>query len=223
RTPLTEALKELVQSRNVQDADARARVERMLARVLDRFGAAQPAQRALERAYAAAPGDKRQATQTIELLIGRAFVRGDLALARDGLSRAVMVDLSDDDLVYFALWVRLLEKQLRVPSDGTPDRVFVSGPDDGRWVATLARFGEGKLKGDELIARASTPIQKYEALFYTAMDHRAAGDTKGGDELLRQVVAGTGVELSEVTLARDILDPGKSQLGGPLPPDVSIP
>jgi hypothetical protein len=26
-----------------------------------------------------------------------------------------------------------------------------------------------------------------------------------------------------VTLARDILDPSKSQLGGPLPPDVSIP
>jgi tetratricopeptide (TPR) repeat protein len=223
RTPLTDALKELVQSRNVQDADARARVERMLARVLDRFGAAQPAQRALERAYAAAPGDKHQATQTIELLIGRAFVRGDLALARDGLARAVTVDLSDDDLVYFALWVRLLEKQLRVPSDGTPDRVFVSMPEDGRWVATLAQFGEGKLKGDELIARASTPIQKYEALFYAAMDHRAAGDTKGGDDLLRQVVAGTGLELSEVTLARDILDPSKSQLGGPLPPDISIP
>ena len=30
-----------------------------------------------ERAYAAAPGDKRQAAQTIELLIGRAFVRGE--------------------------------------------------------------------------------------------------------------------------------------------------
>jgi tetratricopeptide (TPR) repeat protein len=222
RTPLTEALKELVQSRNVQDADARARVERMLARVLDRFGAAQPAQRAIERAYAAAPGDKHQATQTIELLIGRAFVRGDLTLARDGLSRAVSVDLHDDDLVYFALWVRLLERQLRVVSDGTPDRVFVSVPDDGRWVATLARYGEGKLKADELISRASTAIQKYEALFYAAMDHRAAGDTKGGDELLRQVVAGTGVELSEVTLARDILDPSKAQLGG-LPPDVSIP
>jgi hypothetical protein len=55
------------------------------------------------------------------------------------------------------------------------------------------------------------------------MDHRAAGDTKGGDELLRQVVAGTGLELSEVTLARDMLDPGKSQVGGPLPPDVAFP
>jgi len=223
RTPLTEALKELVQSRNVADADARARVERVLARVLDRFGAAQPAQRALERAYAAAPGDKHQATETIELLIGRAFVRADLPSARDGLQRALAADLSDDDLVYFALWVRLLERQLHVATDGTPDRVFSSVSDDGRWVATLARFGEGKLKGDELPARAKNPIQKYEALFYSAMDHRASGDTKGGDELLRQVVAGTGLELSEVALARDMLDPGKSQVGGPLPPDVSIP
>ena len=225
RTPLTEALKGLVQSRTVQDADARARarVERVLARVLERFGAVQPAQRALERAYAAAPGDKRQATQTIELLIGRAFVRGDLPTAKDGLQRALAADLDEDDLVYFALWVRLLERQLRVPTEGGPDRVFSSVADDGRWVATLARFGEGKLKGDDLVARARTPIQKYEALFYAAMDHRAAGDTKGGDDLLRQVVAGTGLELSEVTLARDLLDPSKSQLGGPLPPDVSIP
>jgi tetratricopeptide (TPR) repeat protein len=223
RTPLTEALKELVQSRNVPDADSRARVERVLARVLDRFGAAQPAQRALERAYAAAPGDKRQATQTIELLVGRAFVRADLPSARDGLQRAMAADLADDDLIYFALWVRLLERQLHLPTDGTPDRVFSSVGDDGRWAATLARFGEGKLKGDELVARAKNPIQKYEALFYSAMDHRATGDTKGGDELLRQVVLGTGLELSEVTLARDMLDPGKSQVGGPLPPDVSIP
>jgi tetratricopeptide (TPR) repeat protein len=223
RTPLTEALKELVQSRNVQDADSRARVERVLARVLDRFGAAQPAQRALERAYAAAPGDKRQATQTIELLVGRAFVRGDLASAREGLQRALAADLADDDLVYFALWVRLLERQLHQPTDGTAERVFSSVTEDSRWVATLARFGEGKLKGDELVARAKTPIQKYEALFYAAMDHRAAGDTKGGDELLRQVVAGTGLDLSEVALARDMLDPGKSQVGGPLPPDVAIP
>ena len=241
RTPLTQALKDLVESRNVPDADARARVERTLARVLDRFGADQPAQRALERAYAAAPGDKHQATQTIELVVGRAFVRGDLAAARDGLQHALSADLESDDLVYFALWVRLLERQLHAPTDGSPDRVFATRGDDDRpadkggdksadrnaerssWVSTLARFGAGKLKGDELIARAATPIQKYEALFYDAMDHRAAGDTKGGDDLLRQVMAGTGLQLSEVTLARDMLDPGKSKLGGPLPPDVSIP
>jgi tetratricopeptide (TPR) repeat protein len=223
RTPLTEALKDLVQSRNVPEADVRARVERVLARVLDRFGAAQPAQRALERAYAAAPGDKRQTTQTIELVIGRAFVRADLAAAREGLRRALGADLDEDDLVYFGLWVRLLERQLRVTTDGEPDRVFGSVQDDTRWVGSLARFGEGKLKGDELIGRAATPMQKYEALFYAAMDHRVTGDTKGGDDLLRQVVAGTGVDLSEVSLARDILDPTRTQTGGPLPADVSIP
>ena len=232
RTPLTEALKGLVQSRGAQGGDARARVERVLSRVLDRFGAVQPAQRALERAYAAAPGDRHQATQTIELLIGRAFVRGDLPAAREGLERALGTDLDADDLVYFALWVRLLERQERVATDGAPDRVFASIADDGgpnkeanrgRWVATLARFGEGRLKGDELVAHATTPIQRYEALFYSAMDRRASGDTKGGDELLRQVVAGTGLELSEVSLARDLLDPTRTQVAGPLPPDVSIP
>jgi tetratricopeptide (TPR) repeat protein len=234
RTPLTEALKGLVQSRGgvpPTAVDERARVERVLSRVLDRFGAAQPAQRALERAYAAAPGDRHQAAQTIELLIGRAFVRGDLPAAREGFARALSTDLEADDLVYFALWVRLLERQQRVATDGTPDHVFGSIADDGgdpklhkdRWVASLARFGEGRISGDELIARAATPIQTYEALFYSAMDRRASGDTKGGDELLRQVVAGTGLELSEVSLARDLLDPARAQIGGPLPPDVAIP
>jgi tetratricopeptide (TPR) repeat protein len=223
RTPLAEALKDLVQSRNATEADARARVERVLSRVLDRFGAAQPAARALERAYAAARGDKRQAAQTIELVIGRAFVRADLPAAREGLAWALAADLDMDDLVYFGLWVRLLERQLRTPTNGEPDRVFAMVGDDGRWVAVLARFGEGKLKGDDVVARATTPIQKYEALFYSAMDHRAAGDTKRGDELLRQVVAGTGMELSEVSLAREILDPSRAQSGGPLPADVVLP
>jgi len=222
RTQLAQALRELIAARNVKSGDLRARVERVLARVLDRFGALQPAQRALERAYAAAPGDKRQAAQTIEILIGQAFVRGDIVTAREGLQRALAADLDGDDLVYFALWVRLLERQLHAAADGSPDRVFASTPEDPGWVATLARFGEGKLRGDDLVSRATTPIQHYEALFYAAMDHRASGDKRGADELLRQVVAGTGVELSEVTLARDMLDPTHGQLGG-LPPDVVIP
>ena len=223
RPPLTDALRDLVRSRNAENGDERASIERVLARVLGRFGAVQPAQRALDRAYAAAPGDKRQAAQTIELQVGSAFVRGDLAAARDGLARGLAADLDSEDLVYFALWVRLLERQLHAVEEGAPDRAFASIADDGRWVATLARFGEGKIKGDDLIARAATPIQKYEALFYDAMDHRALGDAKGGDALLRQVVAGTGVQLSEVSLARDFLEPNRPESMGPLPPDVAVP
>jgi hypothetical protein len=66
-------------------------------------------------------------------------------------------------------------------------------------------------------------MQRYEALFYDAMDRRVTGDVKGGDELLRQVAAGAGLELSEASLARDMLDPHGAVVGGPLPPDVSIP
>jgi tetratricopeptide (TPR) repeat protein len=204
-------------------ADGRARVDRVLARLLDRFGAAERADRALERAFAAAPGDKRQATQTLELVVGRALVRGDLAAAREGLRRAVAVDLDDDDLVYLALWVRLLERLQHAGTDGAPDRVFAVSRDRPRWVATLARFGAGKVTGDELASLATTPIQKYEALFYDGLDHRAAGDTKGAGDLLHRVLEGTGLELSEVTLAREILDPSRAQMGGPLTLDVSIP
>jgi hypothetical protein len=114
-----------------------------------------------------------------------------------------------------------------IAEDGAPNKAAASkaptAQDRQVWVATLARFGEGRIKGDDLVARATTPIQKYEALFYSAMDRRASGDTKGGDDLLRQVVAGTGLELSEVSLARDLLDPSHTQIGGPLPPDVQIP
>ena len=39
----------------------------------------------------------------------------------------------------------------------------------------------------------------------------------------RPLGAGTGLELSEVSLARDLLDPSRTTVGGPLPPDVQIP
>ena len=168
RTPLTEALKGLVQSRNEHEGDARARarVERALARVLDRFGAIQPAQRALERAYAAAPGDKHQATQTIELLVGRAFVRADLPTAREGLQRAVAADLDDDDLVYFALWVRLLERAVARPDGRVAGSRFCDHrrrrPLGGDAGALRGRQAEGGRPHRPVEER---DLEKYEALF----------------------------------------------------------
>jgi tetratricopeptide (TPR) repeat protein len=223
RTPLNEALRELARARNEREPEHRARAERVLSRVLDRFGQPQPAQRALERAFAAAPRDKHQAAATTGHIVGRAFVRGDLPGARDGLTRAVAADLDTEDLVYYALWVRLLERQLKQASDGAPDRIFKTVNDDGSWMGKLAAYGAGKIKGADLIAAAKTPSQKTEAQFYAAMDLRVAGDTKGADEALKNLITPAGVQLMEVSLAKELLLGGKGQLGGPLPSDVSIP
>ncbi len=224
REPLASALKELAGARtSTADGDDRARVERVLSRVLDRFGAAQRAQQALERAYEATPHDKKQIAATLGQLVARAFVRGDLVAARDGLSRALAAELDSDDLVYYALWVRLLERQLHKATDGSPTRVFASIVDDGRWAGRLAAFGAGKIKPDELIGSAKTQTQRTEALFYTAMDRRASGDSKGSDDALKQVVAGSGLDLMEVGIARDLLSGNRGQLGGPLPLDVALP
>src|SRR5208282_1802163 len=143
-----------------------------LSRVLDRFGATARAQQALERAFEATPHDKQQIAATLGQLIARAYVRGDLPGARDGLARALSAELDADDLVYYALWVRLLERQLQKPTDGVAVRVFASIVDDGRWTGRLAAFGSGKIRADALVASAKTPTQKTEALFYAAMDRR---------------------------------------------------
>ena len=222
RTALVDALRGLTQARTSGDEKARAGVERVLSRVLDRFGATQAAQRALERAFAAAPSDKEQVVQTVFQMIGRAFVHGDLPAARDGLTRGIAADLDNEDLVYFALWVRLLERQLKAVPSGAPDRIFSSVADDGRWVGRLAQFGLGKLRANDLVASATTPSQKSEALFYLAMDRRASGDEKGGNEALKQVVA-QSVALEEARIAAEMLRAQKGADNIPLPGDVIIP
>ncbi len=223
KKPLDDAVKELAVARTTSGGDDRARVERVLARVLDRFGAVERAQQALERAFEATPHDKHQIAATLGQLIARAYVRGDLLGARDGLGRALSAELDSDDLVYYALWVRLLERQLQKPTDGAPGRVFASIVDDGRWTGRLAAFGAGKIGADTLVASAKTPTQKTEAAFYVAMDRRASGDTKDLDSALKKVVAGGGVDLMEVGIAREILTGPKAQIGGPLPPGVALP
>ena len=72
-------------------------------------------------------------------------MRGDVAKAREGLQRGIAADLENDDIVYYALWMRLLEKQLKVPTDGAADRVLASRHRRRRmdW-QDLARFGAGR-------------------------------------------------------------------------------
>ena len=200
----------------------RARVERLISRVLDRFGAAKSAEKALERALEAAPRDKRQAAATIGQIVGRAFVRGDLAAAREGLARGQVAELGRDDIVYDALWVHLLERQHRDTKDPTAERILVGASDDPRWIGKIAAFGAGKLKASDLVAAAQTPTQKTEALFYAAIDRKVSGDAKGADEGLKQVISSTGLDLVEFGLAREILGGARAQVGGPVP-EVGLP
>ena len=222
RAPLVEALKDLAKVRQAGEAEDRARIERAIARVLDRFGATAPAAKALDRALDASARDKRQAAATVGQQVARAFVMGDLKTAREALARGVAFELEGGDLVYYAMWVRVLEKQQRAPSDGTAERVLTHSKGDQRWVGRIAAFGLGLVKADALVAAAKTPAQKTEALFYAAIERRAAGDVKGGDDALRQAVAAGGLELMEVAIARDILSGAKARLSGPVP-EVGLP
>lgn len=222
RGPLALALKELAKARTAGEAEDRARIERAIARVLDRFGAAAPAARALDRALDASSRDKRQAAATVGQQVARAYVSGDLKGAREALARGVALDLEGGDLVYYAMWVRALEKQQKAPTDGTADKVLAQLKDDGRWIGRIAAFGLGLVKADDLVAAAKTPAQKTEALFYAAIERRAQGDVKAGDDALRQAVQAGGLELMEVAIARDILSGPKARIGGPVP-DVGLP
>lgn len=222
RQPLVDALKELAKARTVGDGDDRARAERVLARVLDRFGATAAGSKALERAFDAAPHDKSQASATLGITVARAVVNNDLKTARDGLKRAIAADLADDDLIYIALWARVVEKQTKAQPDGNAEHVFASVLDDGRWIGRLAAYGTGRIKGEELLTSAKNPAQKTEALFYVAMDRRAAGDLRGAEADLKKALSIGGIDLMEVSIARDLTAGPRAVVGGPVP-EVGLP
>ncbi len=223
RTALESALRGLAAARKADDGEARARVERTLAKVLDRFGARDKAKQALERAFDAAPRDKQEASATIMSMASRALVQTDVGGARDGLRRGLAADLPPDDLVYLALWARIVERTKKASSDPAVERTFAGLKDDGRWTGRLAAFGLGKIGAKDLLGAAKTPAQKTEALFYGAMEQKISGDAKGADASLDGVVRSSGgIELIEVGVARDLLSGPRANVGGPLP-DVGLP
>ncbi len=229
RVTLVEALSVLMRARArpAVPAERRARVEQVLARVLDRFGAKDKAREALERAFEATPHDKRQIAATLGQVVARAFIRKDLLAAHDGLARAIASELGDDEIVYYALWVHLLEKQLRKPQDHAADaaaaRVFASIPDDGHWIGKLAAFGAGKLPASQLPSLARTKAEKTEAAFYQAMDARAENAPDPNNAGLRAVLRSDGVDLMEAVMAREILREAAGVSPMTLPSDVKLP
>jgi len=200
-----------------------ARAERLLAHVLEHFGDAPAIHRATERAYDAAASDATQLSATITDSARRALTRRDLPAARKALAHAVDASLPPDELVYIAIWLQLLEHQLAVPTDGSVEDAFAAMDEAAGWSGKLRAWGRKKLSDAELLAAARDPAQRTEALFYTTMGHRVAGDASTDAEL-EKVAASDAVNLVEIGIARDLLAlRAGTEAGYKVPAGVTLP
>jgi hypothetical protein len=217
-------LEDLARARAASEGDLRARTERLVARVSDRFDDDAGAERALERALEASARDKAQIAATLGQQVARALLRSDTKAAQGALARAVAAQVPREDLVYYASWTRALERGSRgkPPADGLAEKVLAQAADDPRWIGKVASFGLGKLAGDALLSAARTPAQRTEALFYSGLARRVDGDMKGAETDLRQALKEGGLDLMEVSLARDLLAGNRGAIGGPVP-NVGLP
>jgi tetratricopeptide (TPR) repeat protein len=217
---LTRALDATKQAR---PGATQARAERLLAHVLEHFGDLPAMRRATERGYDAAALDVNQLSATITDTARRAFTRRDLAAARNALSRAMDASLPPDELVYIALWLALLERQLGVPTDGSVEDAFAAMDEAPGWSGRLRAWARGKIGDGDLLAAARDPAQRTEALFYTTMARRAAGDANTDSELAK-IAQSEAVNLVEIGIARDLLAlKSGAEAGYKLPAGVSLP
>ena len=202
---------------------AQARAERQLARVLEHFGDRAAVRRATDRAYDAAGADTRELGATILDAGRRAITRGDLGIARSAVKRGVESSLPAEDLVYLALWLKLLEKELAVPSDGAAENALLAMEDARGWIAKLRAWGRGKLNDAELVAQAQNRVERTEAAFYVAMSRRARGDQTAYTELAKVAQSET-VNLVEIGIARDLVAlRAGAETGIRLPGSVDLP
>jgi hypothetical protein len=139
------------------------------------------------------------------------------------VERAVESSLPPEDIVYVALWLKLLEQELAVPSDGSVENAFAAMDDATGWSATLRAWGRGKLGDADLFKEAHGQAQKTEALFYTAMARRVRGDASAEAEL-EKVARSEAVNLVEIGIARDLLAlRAGAESGLKLPKGVALP
>jgi cellulose synthase operon protein C len=182
-----------------------ARAERLLARVLEYYGEQRAVRRATERAFEAAGSDPRLLSATVMDAARRGLTLSDLSVARSAVERAINAGMSDEDLVYPALWLQLLERKLRVPSSGAVEDAYSAIDDTSGWASRLRAWGTGRLNDAELLAAAKDRAQRTEAIFYAAMARHAQGSTEDAKAGLEQVAKSEAIDLVEVSIARDVL------------------
>lgn len=215
-TRALEAVTPVVEARG--GGPVRVRALRTLGRVLQAFGDAAGAKRAFARALDEMGGDRSVVGTTMLQAASSALVRGDIAAARAALQKGVDAGAPVEDLVYGALWLMLVEKQLRATPDGTADEILESALASPAWVGKLAAWAKGRLSDDALMKQAFSESTRVEASFYVAMARRASGGVT--DESLRKVAESPVLDLMEVQIARDILAPRTSYA---LPKGTKVP
>lgn len=225
RQALAAALTAALQARRLARTSAKqSRAERMLARILENYGDTRGARRATQRAYEAARSDPNELTATVLDAARRALTHRDLKEGRDAVQRALDANLSNEDLVYAALWLRLLEHQLHVSGDGLAEQAFDSVENASPWVTKLRSWARGKLTNRQLVAAARSRSQNTEATFYTALSDAASGKQQAALPKLEQVAQSPVIDLIEVGIARDLLaEHQKPVLSLRLPHNVKVP
>jgi tetratricopeptide (TPR) repeat protein len=222
---LAQALKLALDARERARSDSeQAMAERLLARVLAYYRDQDGARRATRRALEASRSQSRQLTATVLDTAQLALTYGDLNAAREAVREAVDAELSDEDLIYVALWLQLVEFRLGVASNGTVESALAAVEGASGWPAVLRDWAWGKLKDDGLLAAAKGPVERTEAIFYVAM--RALMKSNDGSALprLEQVAHSPAVELVEVKIARELLlERSGKQVHPQVPEGVVIP
>jgi cellulose synthase operon protein C len=219
---LDAALRRALDARQLAHTGAeQASAERVLARVLEEYGSLDASRRATLRAYDASRSDARQLTATVLEAARRGLTRGDLWSARDAARRAVGASLPSEDIVYVALWLRLLERHLGVPSDGTVEEALAIIDEDAGWPAKLRAWVLGRMTDEQLMNTARGRVEQTEASFYAAMAAYAVKDTRALERLER-IARSEAIQLVEVAIARDVVF-DKKRVNVKLPTDVEIP
>ncbi|MGC4090323.1 MAG: hypothetical protein QM756_21080 [Polyangiaceae bacterium] len=191
---LDEALVRAVEAERMgHPGPSQARIERLLARVLEQYGDQAAIRRATQRAYEAASGDARQLAATVLDAARRALTRNDLAGARAAAQRAIEASLGPDEIVYVALWLQLLERKFNAPSDGTVEEAYASIDDSSRWPIKLRAWARRRISNADLLAAARDASERTEATFYIAMLDHVAGKSEASSQL-KQVAGSPAID-----------------------------
>jgi tetratricopeptide (TPR) repeat protein len=224
RSALATALVRALDARKLAHSLAdQAVAERLLARILDLYGNTRAARHATERAYEASRSNRSQLAATILDAARRALLRDDLGSGRKAVQKAVDASLDDEDLVYAALWLKLLEEKLKVSEDGTVEQAFDAIDESSYWPTRLRDWARGRLDDKGLLAAAKNPVQQTEAKFYVAMQQQVSGDSAAALPRLEEVAKSPAIELVEVAIARDVVSKHRGSLGLQLPSGVQLP